>query len=95
MKRKDYFLTFMIINCFLLLPSVYAEPVLINGLEISDRYQVQGRNVPDVGGNAFIIHEQFDNNCGPTSVEMVLHYYAKFKTLAHIWATGGIHHVVW
>ncbi len=67
--------------------SARAEIVLIDGLELeNDGY-------PDKGGNAFIILEQYDNNCGPTSVEMVLHYYGIESTLAGVWQKGGIHNV--
>lgn len=47
-------------------------------------------NLPTKGGNRFIILEQFDRDCGPTSAEMVLHYYGKWVTQRDIWDKGGI-----
>ena len=64
------------------------ETTLINGLQLRNESWW-----PSEGGNAFIIMEQYDNNCGPTSVEMVLHYYAKYHSLADVWNAGGIHSV--
>ena len=51
------------------------------------------RNLPTKGGNSFIILEQFDNDCGPTSAEMVLYYYHKWFTQRDIWNKGDIHTV--
>lgn len=48
-------------------------------------------NLPTKGGNSFIILKQFDRDCGPTSAEMVLHYYGKWVTQRDIWSKGGIH----
>ena len=62
--------------------------VLIDGLQLRDESWW-----PSNGGNAFIIMEQYDNNCGPTSVEMLLYYYAKWHSLAEVWWAGGIHSV--
>ena len=49
--------------------------------------------IPDKGGNDFIIMEQFDRNCGPNSVQMVLYYYRNHRRLKDIWAAGDIHTV--
>lgn len=74
--------------------SAQAEIVLINGLELGNRINIStGLRIPDKGGNSFIILEQYENNCGPTSAEMVLHYYGINATLAHVWNAGGIHNV--
>ena len=62
------------------------DVVLINELQMGEVY-------PDEGGNAFIILEQFDNNCGPTSVEMLLYYYTKWKSLTDVWSAGDIYSV--
>ena len=62
------------------------DVVLIDGLQMGEVY-------PDEGGNAFIILEQFDNNCGPTSVEMLLYYYTKWKSLTDVWSAGDIYSV--
>ena len=73
-----------------------AEVVLIDGLELGNQYLVddpQRRNIPDNGGNSFIILEQYLNNCGPTSVEMVLHYYGITAGMNDVWREGGIHNV--
>jgi hypothetical protein len=51
------------------------------------------RNLPTKGGNSFIILEQFDNDCGPTSAEMVLYYYRKWFTQSDIWNKGDIYTV--
>ena len=48
-------------------------------------------NLPNRGGNRFIIFKQFDRDCGPTSAEMVFHYYGKWVTQRNIWDKGGIH----
>lgn len=50
-------------------------------------------NRPTKGGNRFIILEQFDNDCGPTSAEMVFHYYGKRVSQSDIWNKGDIHTV--
>lgn len=50
--------------------------------------------IPDKGGNDFIIMEQFNRNCGPNSVQMVLYYYRNHRQLKDIWAAGDIHTVV-
>lgn len=49
--------------------------------------------IPDRGGNDFIIMEQFNRNCGPNSVQMVLYYYRNHRRLKDIWAAGDIHTV--
>ena len=40
--------------------------------------------------NHFILMRQYDNTCGTTSAEMVLHYYGKDVTQADIWEAGDI-----
>ena len=50
-------------------------------------------SVPALGGNPFIIDKQYDNTCGPTSLQMVLHYYGKKASMEDIWDEGGIHTV--
>ena len=60
-------------------------PVTIDGLEIPSTIRT-----PALGGNAFIIFEQYGNTCGPTSLEMVLHYYKKRVTMKEIWWAGDI-----
>ncbi len=75
-------------------PSTHAEIVLINGLKLGSRMDTKtGLRVPNTGGNAFIILKQYDNNCGPTSAEMVLHYYGMRPGLGNVWVEGGIHNV--
>ena len=46
--------------------------------------------IPHKGGNDFIMMEQFDKNCGPNSVQMLLYYYRKHRRLKDIWKAGGI-----
>jgi len=46
--------------------------------------------VPNKGGNDFIMMEQFNNNCGPNSVQMVLYYYRNHRRIKDIWRAGGI-----
>ena len=73
-----------------------AEVVLIDGLELGNQYLAddpQRRNIPDNGGNSFIILKQYLTNCGPTSVEMVLHYYGITAGMSDVWREGGIHNV--
>ena len=40
--------------------------------------------------NHFILMRQYDNTCGTTSAEMLLHYYGKDVTQADIWEAGDI-----
>lgn len=47
-------------------------------------------DLPEKGGNDFIIMEQFDRDCGPTSVEMVLYYYGLLPGQRAIWDKGNI-----
>ena len=47
-------------------------------------------DLPEKGGNQFIILKQFDRDCGPTSAEMVLFYYGKLPGQRAIWDKGGI-----
>ena len=49
--------------------------------------------IPHKGGNDFIMMEQFDKNCGPNSVQMLLYYHRKHRRLKDIWKAGGIHTV--
>ncbi len=49
--------------------------------------------IPHKGGNEFIIMEQFDKNCGPNSVQMLLYYHRKHRRLKDIWKAGGINTV--
>ena len=46
--------------------------------------------IPHKGGNNFIMMEQFDKNCGPNSVQMLLYYHRKHQRLKNIWKAGGI-----
>ena len=46
--------------------------------------------IPHKGGNNFIMMEQFDKNCGPNSVQMLLYYHRKHRRLKDIWKAGGI-----
>ena len=82
----------LVICCTIITISAPAEIVLIKGLELG-RYINNGRRIPDKGGNSFIILEQYENNCGPTSAEMLLHYYGISATLADVWREGGISNV--
>ena len=50
--------------------------------------------IPHKGGNDFIMMEQFDKNCGPNSVQMLLYYHRKHRRLKDIWKAGGIRTVV-
>ncbi len=48
------------------------------------------RYIPHNGGNDFIIMEQFDKNCGPNSVQMILYYHRKHRRLKEIWKAAGV-----
>ena len=48
------------------------------------------RYIPHNGGNDFIIMKQFDKNCGPNSVQMLLYYHRKHRKLKDIWKAAGI-----
>ena len=48
------------------------------------------RYIPHKGGNDFIIMKQFDKNCGPNSVQMLLYYHRKHRKLKDIWKAAGI-----
>ncbi len=48
------------------------------------------RYIPHNGGNDFIIMKQFDKNCGPNSVQMLLYYHRKHRRLKDIWKAAGI-----
>ena len=70
------------------------DEVLINGLSIGpNAFDDNGKPIPNSGGNAFILFEQYSTTCGTTSLEMVLHYYGINVTLPNIWQAGGIHSV--
>ena len=45
------------------------------------------------GDSHFILLDQFDNTCGTTSAEMILHYYAKEVGQGDIWEAGDVHRV--
>lgn len=85
---------FTAIAMLLILATIQSEPyasvVTIKGLSIPD-----GRVTPRRGKNAFALYEQYDNTCGPTSVQMVLHYYGQGTHMGAIWDAGGIHTVAW
>ena len=66
----------------------HTHAVTIDGLSLK-----RGESLPNSGGNAFITLAQYGNTCGPTSLEMVLHYYGVSKTMADIWRAGDIHSV--
>ena len=71
------------------------DPVVtIEGLSLDSGLTRNGKPIPNRGGNAFIILGQYGNTCGPTSLEMVLHYYGKWVTMADIWRAGDIHTVL-
>ena len=53
------------------------------------------RYIPHNGGNDFIIMEQFDKNCGPNSVQMLLYYHRKHRRLKDIWKAAGIRTVAY
>lgn len=92
MKRQmRYILTSMLLFTITLI-SAQSDPkpagvTTIGGLDIWNGY------VPTRGGNSFIILEQFDRDCGPTSAEMLLHYYGKWVNQSDIWEKGDIHTV--
>ena len=66
-----------------------SDAVTIDGLHIP-----YGQSLPNKGGNAFITLEQMGRTCGPTSLEMVLHYYGKWVHQADIWRAGDINTVL-
>ena len=68
------------------------EIVTLKGLPLDQtQYDLIGNGyIPHKGGNDFIIMEQFDKNCGPNSVQMLLYYYRKHRRLKDIWKAGGI-----
>ena len=69
--------------------------VTIKGLRLnlSSLDPIANRYLPHNGGNDFIIMEQFDKNCGPNSVQMLLYYYRKHRRLKDIWKAGDINTV--
>ena len=68
------------------------EIVTIKGLPLDLSWfdPVANGYIPHKGGNDFIMMEQFDKNCGPNSVQMLLYYYRKHKRLKDVWKAGGI-----
>ncbi len=66
--------------------------VTIKGLllDLSRFDSVANGYIPHKGGNDFIIMEQFDNNCGPNSVQMLLYYHRKHRRLKDIWQAADI-----
>ncbi len=66
--------------------------VTIKGLplDLSRFDSVANGYVPHKGGNDFIIMKQFDNNCGPNSVQMLLYYHRKHRRLKDIWRAADI-----
>ena len=70
------------------------DEVLIDGLSIDpNELDDNKKPIPNSGGNAFILFEQYSTTCGTTSLEMVLHYYGINVTLPNIWQAGGIRSV--
>ena len=69
-------------------------PIAVTAVTIDGLSIPPGRSLPNKGGNAFITLEQMGNTCGPTSLEMVLHYYKKWATMEEIWNAGDIHTVL-
>ena len=66
--------------------------VTIKGLplDLSRFDTVANGYIPHKGGNDFIMMEQFDNNCGPNSVQMLLYYHRKHRRLKDIWSAADI-----
>ena len=71
--------------------------VTIKGLRLdsSSFDPTANRYIPHNGGNDFIIMEQFDKNCGPNSVQMLLYYHRKHRRLKDIWKAAGIRTVAY
>ena len=90
MKRTiSFILTLMLVAVITVIPAQSGtKPRGVTTIDGLDRWN---GNLPTKGGNNFIIFEQFDRDCGPTSAEMVLHYYAKWVNQRQIWDKGGIH----
>ena len=93
MKWEKCFILTLILMFAIGLTSTYSSSKPSGITTISGLDYWRG-NLPTKGGNSFIILEQFDNTCGPTSAEMVLYYYGKWVTQIDIWGKGGIHSVV-
>ena len=79
--------------------NIGSPPVTIKGLPLTREPWLSNATlehpVPDDGGNAFILFGQGSyNTCGPTSLQMMLHYYGKSVAMSEIWDAGGIHTVV-
>ena len=80
--------------------SYITHSVTIDGLPLDPRKRWDNGGsplppVPNLGGNKFIILSQYGNTCGPTSLEMVLHYYGERATMEDIWRAGDIDTVAW
>ena len=89
MKRvRTLFFTCMLFGIALMPVQSSTKP---SGVTTIRGLDVWAGNLPTKGGNRFIILEQFNRDCGPTSAEMVLHYYTKWVTQRDIWDKGGIH----
>ena len=58
-----------------------------NGQPVPGSFKYYGDN------NHFILMEQFDNTCGTTSAEMLLHYYGIDAGQRDIWEAGGVNTV--
>ncbi len=71
--------------------------VTIKGLHLdaSSFDPTANRYIPHNGGNDFIIMKQFDKNCGPNSVQMLLYYHRKHRRLKDIWKAAGIRTVAY
>ena len=79
--------------------NIGSPPVTIKGLPLTREPSLSSATlehpVPDDGGNAFILFGQGNyNTCGPTSLQMILHYYGKSVAMSEIWDAGGINSVV-
>ena len=68
------------------------EIVTIRGLPLDlTRFDpIANGYIPHKGGNDFIMMEQFDKNCGPNSVQMLLYYHRKHRRLKDVWKAGDI-----
>ena len=68
------------------------EIVTLKGLplDLTQFDPIANGYIPHKGGNDFIMMEQFDKNCGPNSVQMLLYYHRKHRRLKDIWKAGGI-----
>ena len=65
----------------------------VKASELYKRGSLETTNFYYFPNSRFIILEQFDRDCGPTSAEMLLHYYGKWVNQSDISDKGGIHTV--